>query len=318
MGNAWEKEWFTIRENMGYSDMVTMRYQDVGQSLVIEDFAHRNGDGLGKMRSILAKAKIFPTVESKKIKSPPNWMSLPLLLKGLKVHPRLKANPWRQWTFIKCSSSVDSVASIVWDEAKSKAFNEKARKLGVSSGFLLLSEITAWVEKNLFAVDSKKATWMCPVDMRGAFPDATADDMCVSFVPAVFALPITKESCQQSFANYKAALKRGDYWGIWELAKVGKWIGLNGMKFLAQANEQKCHWTGTFSDLGKWDQPELRVANIQSREWTIAPPGSPTHPIGIISIEWCGRRNISVKIHPSITTEDPVLVAQRLLDQSFS
>lgn len=318
MGMAWEKLWFVIRERMGYSDIVALRYQDPNGPLVNEDFAHRDGDAFGKISSILRRDNIKATLPSRKMDAPPRWKNFFLLIKGLLTHPRLQANPWHRWNFIASGSSPDTVASVVWSEARSQAFNERAKSLGVSPGFLLLSEITVWVEKNLFKPGYPKASWMCPVNMRGAFPQATMDDMCVSFVPAIFTLPLTSQSVQKDYQTYRAALKSGFYWGIWELGQVGKWIGLAGMEFLAKKNERKCHWTGTFTDLTKWDQPELKAANVQGRRWIIAPPGSPTHPIGIATIEWCGKRNITVKIHPSVTPEDPMTVAKRLLDQSFS
>ena len=45
MKTDWGAKWFEIRESMGESDLITMRYRDPDKPPVNDDFPHRHGDG---------------------------------------------------------------------------------------------------------------------------------------------------------------------------------------------------------------------------------------------------------------------------------
>ena len=87
------------------------------------------------------------------------------------------------------------------------------------------------------------------------------------------------------------------------------------MRWLAKKGTGKSLWMGSFSDLGVWNQPQLVSSNLKNRFWCIAPPGSLTYPIGITTIEWCGHRSLTIKIHPAICSDHNKILSDSILEE---
>lgn len=310
----WAAKWFEIRAEMGQSDVASMMYQDKGQEIKKVHFHHREADGFGRIQSLLKEAGISVKAPIRPLKKPPGFFHFYLLLKGMITHPRLPHNPWKNFSSETNSGQPDEVSYWFLTSEENQKLKTLAKQKNLNLGFFILSEIDQIIKKELYQNPNDLGVWLCPVDLRGAYPNAPAGQNFVSFVTAEIQGVDNPKAVQESFENYKTNLKSGTYWAFWELAQIGRWVGLKGMKWLAKQGTNKNFWMGSFSDLGVWNQEELINSKIKDRHWVIAPPGSPAYPIGITTIEWCGNRSITIKIHPAITIEPTTETAKKILD----
>lgn len=310
----WAAKWFEVRAELGQSDLATMMYQDEDQSLIRAHFHHREADGFGKISSLLQNENIQLAPPTRKLKKPSRWLSLYLLFKGIMLHPTPKVNPWRQFDPSKASGAPDEVAFWFLTEKENQQLKKNSEVKHLNLSFYILSEIDFVLKRSLFSNPHLESTWLCPVDVRGGFENPKLGHNYVSFVPVMLPGLNSVERIQNSFEKYRLDLKSGLYWAFWELAQIGKWIGVSGMRLLARMNTtNKLFWMGSYSDLGVWNQPELQSSLASTRSWVIAPPGSPAYPVGVTTLEWCGKRSITIKIHPAICSTDSKKTAEKIL-----
>lgn len=310
----WAAKWFEVRAEMGQSDIVTMMFQDEGQDLKRIHFHHREADGFGKIQSLLKNEGVSIRAPIRPLKRPASFWNFYLLLRGLITHPRLPHNPWKFFSFDAPSSTPDEVSFWFLSRVENQKLKYLAKAKELNVGFFIISELDQIIKKKLFKEPQDLGVWLCPVDLRGAYPNAIASQNFVSFVVAELRGIDNPRAIKLAFENYKSALKSGSYWAFWELAQIGRWIGIRGMRWLAKKGTNKSFWMGSFSDLGMWNQPQILNSKLSDRHWVIAPPGSPAYPIGITTIEWCGNRSISMKIHPAICDAKTTEISAEILE----
>jgi hypothetical protein len=296
----WAAKWFEVRAEMGQSDIATMMYQDQGQEFKKAHFHHRDADGFGKIVSLLKEDGIDVRAPIRPLKKPAFYWHFFLLIKGLLTHPRLPHNPWKFFSGSNIAGQPNEVSYLFLTHEENNKLKSTAQSKNLNLGFFIVSELDQIIRQRLYKNQKDKSVWLCPVDLRGAFPLAKPEQNFVSFVATEFNGMGGAAEIKKSFESYKSNLKSGSYWAFWELAHIGRWVGMNGMRWLAKQATNRAFWMGSFSDLGIWNQPEIQNSKACDRYWVIAPPGSPAYPIGITTIEWCGNRSITMKIHPAI------------------
>lgn len=311
----WAAKWFEIRAEMGQSDQVTFMYQDREPDWVKIHFHHRNTDGFGMMQTVLQEEGLPVRAPIRPLKKPAWFLQPFLLIKGIRLHPKLDQNPWKFYDPTRPSAQPDDVSAWFLSKSETQALAQKAKDQNLNVGFYILSEVDQLLRKKLFQDPDTFSTWLCPVDVRGAFKSPSLKRNWVSFIITCFKGPSSQLITQQAFTEYKQSLKTGTYWAFWELYQIGKYIGLKGMKRLAEKAQNKSFWMGSFSDLGTWNQEALKDSKAQNRRWVMAPPGSPSYPIGVTTIEWCEQRTITLKIHPAIVKGDHVDLAHEIIGE---
>jgi hypothetical protein len=319
----WNGLWFQIRAEKGQSDMVTFQYIDgLTGKRINRNFPHRETDGFGALMLNLAKDG-YPQFQppSKSFAPPTAAQRFLLFWKGLLGYPKPPQLIWKNWK-PDLTEEHHHVAWLTFTPEMEAHLETQSRKLKINTTSYLLAVLNEVCRQELCAPSSEPGLWMMPVNMRGSFPNMPLTQNCVSFVPLKTApLSMTPEKAIESAATsiyqqLRTSLKSNQHWAFWELGQIGKWIGYSGMKLLSAKSDQS-YWTGTFSDLGTWEQESLNSDPIAKRIWLIAPPGSPSYPLGATSLKWFGKRVISLKIHPSILPENvsPFAMAQKILDQ---
>jgi len=307
----WPSKWFEVRSEMGQSDLATMMYQDLSGRVVKHHFHHREADGFGKIQSLIKNEGLEISAPIRKLTQPPRYCNLYLLIKGLITHPRLPNNPWRYFRPELGSGSPDQVSSWFLSDEENQFIKNLARDKKLNLSFFLLSELDEVIKMHLYKNPQDSGTWLTPVDVRGAYPNAAINDNYVSFI----ATKIQTNQIPKAFERYKKDLRSGAYWPFWELAQIGQYVGLRGMKWLAKQGTGKSFWMGSFSDLGIWNQKELQNSSMKNRYWSIAPPGSLAYPIGVTTIEWCGHRSLTIKIHPAICNGSNKDLSDRIINE---
>jgi hypothetical protein len=203
------------------------------------------------------------------------------------------------------------VSSWFLSDEENQFIKNLARDKKLNLSFFLLSELDEVIKMHLYKNPQDSGTWLTPVDVRGAYPNAAINDNYVSFI----ATKIQTNQIPKAFERYKKDLRSGAYWPFWELAQIGQYVGLRGMKWLAKQGTGKSFWMGSFSDLGIWNQKELQNSSMKNRYWSIAPPGSLAYPIGVTTIEWCGHRSLTIKIHPAICNGSNKDLSDRIINE---
>lgn len=313
MTTDWAAKWFEVRAERGQSDIATMMYQDEGKPIQRVHFPHREADGFGKIQLLLKADNIEVHAPIRPLKKPSSIFHFYLLLKGMIIHPRLPHNPWKYFSSDPTSGLPDEVSYWFLTPEENKKLKTLAQSRNLNIGFFILSEFDQIIKKHLYKNSNDKAVWLSPVDLRGAFPNARPNQNFVSFVVTEIAGVDNLRSVQESFEKYKRDLKSGVYWAFWELAHIGRWVGMRGMRWLSKQGTNKSFWMGSFSDLGVWNQEAIRNSTVRNRHWVIAPPGSPAYPVGITTIEWCDNRSITLKLHPAICDKQSKEVSDEIL-----
>ncbi len=309
----WAAKWFEIRAEMGQSDMATMMYQDKGHDFKKVHFHHREADGFGKIQSLLQQEGIEIKAPIRPLKKPASVLHFYLLLKGLLIHPRLPHNPWKHFSLSTQSGEPDEVSYWFLTTAENEKLKSLAKSNSLNLSFFIVSEIDQIIKSKLYKNPQDKGVWLSPVDLRGAFPNAPAGQNFVSFIPTELVGINNPEAVKSSFEKYKSDLKAGVYWAFWELAHIGRWVGLGGMRWLVKQGTNRSFWMGSFSDLGVWNQEPLMKSVVKDRNWVIAPPGSHAYPVGITTIEWCGSRSITIKVHPAICDKRSKIISEEII-----
>ncbi|MBX3034388.1 MAG: hypothetical protein KF865_10730 [Bdellovibrionaceae bacterium] len=312
MKKNWGALWFELRAGLGQSDMATVMYRDGENApLVIENFRHREADGLGKIQAIMLKSGVRLRVVSKKLKPPPAFLHFYYLLGGLLKHPVASVNPWKHFQ-PELKPDPSQLSSWTLSDEQEKHLRILAKNRSVSPSFLLIHRLSGLLREKLYRDPSREALWLFPVDLRGAFPEAPLEDLVVSFIP-LHLREGTLDSLRPQYDRMREQLKSGQYWHFHALYQIGRWIGRRGMMFLIRRSHNKSFWMGSFSDLGEWNQEEIRQSPARDRVWQIAPPGSASYPVGFTTIVWNGRRTLTLKIHPAITTRNPEELAKEIM-----
>ncbi len=311
----WAAKWFEIRAEMGQSDMATMMYQDKDKVFKKVHFPHREADGFGKILSVLQQEGIKIKAPIRPLKKPSSLLHFYLLLKGLLIHPRLPNNPWKNFSSEAQSGGPDEVSYWFLTSSENEKLKSLAKSNHLNLSFFIVSEIDQIIKRRLYKNPQDPGVWLSPVDLRGAFPNAKAGQNFVSFIPTVLVGINNSEAVKNSYEKYKSDLKAGVYWAFWELAHIGKWIGLGGMRWLIKQGANRSFWMGSFSDLGVWNQEALLSSSAKDRYWVLAPPGSQAYPVGITTIEWCGNRSITIKVHPAICNQKSVIASEEIITE---
>lgn len=312
----WGAKWFEIRAEKGQSDLATLMYQNQDGQWLRCHFHHREADGFGRIQRLLKDEGLSIPAPIRPLKKPSSLKQVYLLLKGLLIHPKLSHNPWKSFDPNAPSAGIEDVSYWFLSDFENDRLQSKATLQNLNTGFYILSEMDRILRRELYQNPSDSGTWLCPVDVRGAFENPSIDRNWVSFITTTFKGVSSKESIQDAFQQYKKSLKSGDYWAFWELYQIGKYVGIEGMKKLAARAHNKSFWMGSFSDLGVWNQEQLRKSKACNRRWVIGPPGSTSYPIGLTTIEWCGKRSITLKLHPGICQGRHIETAQKVM-QTF-
>jgi hypothetical protein len=293
----WAAKWFEVRAEIGQSDVATLMYKDGTSPITQIHFHHRTSDGFGIIQNTLKNEGININPPTRSLQMPSAIKRFFLLFKGLALHPRVPHNPWKNFSLDKTAAEPSEVSFWFLSQEENILLKTAAENARLSLGFFILSELDQIIRRKLFRNPMDSSTWLYPVDMRGAYKNPPLLHNFVSFVPAIFS---SKENVQESFQNYKHDLKSGLYWAFWELAQIGKYVGVGGIRWLSKQGTNKAFWMGSFTDIGTWNQHELQKSHARDRYWVIGPPGSHSYPVGISTIEWCSNRSITVKIHPGI------------------
>jgi hypothetical protein len=310
----WGAKWFELRSEMGESDLTTVFYRDGDQSWQSAHFHHRESDGFGRLQKVLREQGFPLQLPAKKLEAPSSWKSLPLLFKGILKHPVLKLNPWKIY-LVEKKTSPEQARAIFLNESENLLLKRKAKVLKVTPSFLILSMLTEVLRQRLYTRSTDAACWLFPVNLRGAYPDVPNDWNCISFVPIYFSGMIGAEELKRSYQEMRQALKRQDFWAFWELYSIGKWIGVTGMRKLIRRSRHRSFWMGSFTDMGTWNDEALVASKFKDRQWILAPPGSPSYPVGISTIEWCQKRSITLKIHPCLSSTETTLLTEEILQE---
>lgn len=301
----WVGLWFRIQAERGHSDEVPFFRLNLSRGEFTDlSFPHRERDGVAAMERALAEIGERPGRVSRPVPRPPWWRVPVLLWRGLSGSGPKTRPSWRMLNE-EARAKPATFAFLVLNPVASRALSSRARGEKISVSAFLLERITAVVEEAL-CEGRVGGVWLLPVDMRGAFPAEERPGNCVSYVAAV-----SDGAAAEIDRALKTALARFDHWANWWIYQVGRVVGYRGMQRISRRAAARSFWIGSFTDLG--DCTPVNGPGIWADcVWAIAAPGTPNNPVGCASIEWAGRRTISLRVHSAVSAE-PERVARDAL-----
>lgn len=295
MRKDWISLWFVIQNLRGHSDRVPMYFYNL-KTKEVKDFSfhHREMDGMAVFTKALRSLGIESPKGSRPLKKPAWWKRPMLLLKGLLGQGEMPRPPWKRLN-PDDKEKGEGISFLVLEQEANEELKSFLKAQNVSMNAYLIKKISQVIEEFLFTdgVDWK-AQWLLPVDMRGAFSWSHEVGNCVSYLPVLVS---RDSSLKEIFEKIRWAFRKDMHWSNWWAYHIGKVVGFEMMKRISEKVSQKNFWMGSLTDLGDWT-PE----NDKYKDWAwgVAAPGTPNNPVGSASLEWFGRRTISLRVHPSV------------------
>ncbi len=158
--------------------------------------------------SVLKAVGFNITAPTRPLQKPSSFLNLYLLLKGLLLHPRLPHNPWKFFFLERASGDPDSVGHLFFNPQENDRLKQKAKNEGLNLGFYILTRLDSIIKKELYKNPQDESTWLCPVDVRGAYPQAPLLHNFVSFVVTKLQGTSDPQSVRKSYSQYRADLKQ--------------------------------------------------------------------------------------------------------------
>lgn len=298
MKKDWIGLWFAIQDQRGHSDEVPLYFLNP-ETKEFKDFSfrHRETDGMGVFTKALKSLNFNPPRSSLPIKKPPLWKRPQLIYKGLSAGEKIPTPPWKRLNLERKQKSL-SLSFLLLDEESTQKLKTFVKEKKVSMNSYLIQRITQVIDQHLLHPHRDwKAKWLLPVDMRGAFSKWGEGRNCVSYLP----ITVSKDSTfDEIHKKIRFEFKGNKHWSNWWAYHIGKIIGLRGMKKISAKVSEKNYWLGSLTDLGDWTPKDETAQKYNTWTWAVAAPGTPNNPIGLASLEWFGKRSISLRVHPSI------------------
>ena len=314
MRKDWASLWFIIQAEKGHSDKVPFYFfNPISGQCTDFSFNHRERDGVGALRLAYKKLHISDQVLPKPIDRPTPLKKLKLMISGLISGAQTNLPEWKFFD-IEQKEKPDHLSCLVLDEEANQKLKEHLKKINVSLNSFLIFNVTQTVAKFLLKDRNQfSGRWLLPVNMRGGIKGEEDLGNCVSFIPITVESKSLIENIQRQI---KEQLKSQVHWANWYSHHIGKVVGFSGMKKISQKVSQKSFWFGSLSDLGDWTPKDPSATTYKDFVWAVAAPGTPNNPIGCASIEWFGKRSISLRVHPSLFTKSSTNIDVEML-QSF-
>lgn len=298
MKKDWIGLWFVIQDQRGHSDEVPLYFFNPGtKDLKNFSFRHRETDGMGVFTKALKTLNFTPSRTSLPIKKPPFWKRPLLIYRGLSAGERIPTPPWKRLNLERRQKDL-SLSFLLLNEESTQKLKNFVKEKKVSMNSYLIQKTTQVIDQHLLHPHkSWQANWLLPVDMRGAFPKWGEGRNCVSYLP----ITVSKNSdYNEIHCKIRHAFKKNKHWSNWWAYHIGKIIGFEAMKKISKKVSAKNYWLGSLTDLGDWTPKNQSALDYKDWTWAVAAPGTPNNPIGLASLEWFGKRSISLRVHPSV------------------
>jgi hypothetical protein len=295
----WCGHWFKLDEEIS-REFVGIRFARAtgGREVSWCYLSHIHYDGMGALQHILKgqgleRGEPLPTLKEK---------SKPGLLAGIGAQLRFllrKSQPSANWKSLDPTWEPpatplppgNAVATGALDPDRTRRFEEKARRLGVSTNSLLLGALAR--ASKPFLCDGP-VLWRVPVNMRGPVEGISAQANHAGFIE----VPIgADDSAVQVHRQIKSAFVRREHWATWFFCNIGSFIGDIGMRAIHRIYHVMTRgrpWVGTMSNLGTWNGVG---------DWYFGPGCQYANPMGAGVITCNGRLLLTLEAHPSIARD---------------
>jgi len=288
---------FKIEKVLGRSDLFTINFHYGERSDVIKSFHHEQKDGLGALRNTLWELHqyrlVLPLFQVKSggfLRYMSGLFAMlgdfsPSIIKWKKFEKNWVSHPGaRSFRVLNQESTLRLIARL------------KERQMPFNPWLLFL--INQIIADSLADRNESKFRWLFPVNVRSNQEEQTLESNFTSSV----GLTIHKGDGIEAFKDhYLNSLIASRVKASHLLAKLVASLPERWLLKLAIARGQKNMWVGTFSNLGRWNFPEIGSESSFPSAISLAPPaGTPCFPIGIGVITWRNQLSFCLRLHPSL------------------
>lgn len=298
----WIGTWFALAREQGRETRFSAGFINTATNQAVwYEGDHEEADGpawfINRLKDRGYNISDAPAAKIKAAQPP--FYKRPLLIYRALKNMKKSTIPWKEFDPARKKIFKREFDWIAFTKEETEKIFRYAGSQGVNINSLFLKLLTDIVVSKLVK-GPYEGCWLFPIGMRGLVSISRKD----ANVSSAVMIRTTRDiSAQEIHSQLKRHLKNNVHWGAWWLANIGKVIGMRGMRYITKNSIKKFH-LGTYSFLGEWPPAELRKENADPDEvWVTCSPGSPTNPIGSNGIIWYGRLSWSLKIHPSILTD---------------
>jgi hypothetical protein len=270
--------------------------------------SHIHYDGMGALALLLKRDGYKSEVALPKLRETckPGWRE------GFGAVMRLllrKSQPSANWRSLDQSweppaspmPAGTAVATGALDVERTQRFEEKARRLGVSTNSLLLSALARVTKPYLC---EGPVLWRVPVNMRGPVDTVSVLANHSAFVEIPFGQDYSPAEVHRKI---KSAFMQREHWATWFFCDIGRIVGDRGMRVIHKiyhAMSSGRPWVGTLSNLGSWNG---------IGDWYFGPGCQYANPLGAGVITCDGRLLLTLEAHSSIARDSTL--PQAIMDQ---
>lgn len=307
MKKNWLAQWFRILHERGQTDWLPFIELDLVTGEQWDySFFHREKDGAVIISECMRRRGI-PMPPMKPMAKPGFFRMIGCFLQGMRINGHQPPPAWKE-LHRNLGGKPPKLLWLLLPTNVQTALMACAKQRKISNNALILHHMVKATSAHLMTSDG--GSWMMPVNMRGAFPDAPLEGVQVSYLPLRIG---THTDAANIHAQIREGFKRQLHWATWAVGHIGMLVGLRGMRYLSRKSSQRVFWVGSYSDVGDWTPATPLAPEHQNLMWVAVPPGSPNNPIGCASFIWNGRRSLALSIHPSILPERNAEVTAEIL-----
>jgi hypothetical protein len=286
----WMGLWYSIMKERGDNDSPTFKRVHL-ETFEITDFhfSHAEMDGIGALDLFYNKNQndplIYPANRDSKI--PSFFECIIIFLRLLFFTKNLKTN-WKENNFKLHPLDPHKIEWKIFNELETSKLEIFCKNKKISLNAYLMNKCSHVLLDRLS--ENGEGTWTLPVNLR---PTLLFKNFRANHSSAILVNIKRGDAPISTHENIKNRLIQKQYWGIWWIHQIGKYLGMNYMRKISHKNAKKNFLAGTMSNLGTWNFKDKEI-------WIGSPPGSKNFPIGLMVMKSSGHLSLSLKIHPYI------------------
>lgn len=290
----WFGLWYTVARERGENDCPTLGKLNLETGAVEwVRFSHSQMDGIGALKKYYDQKKFtlknLPELREKKV---PGFFEALIILKKMIFNSKKIKSDWIHFNPEKFPEDPLKISWKIFSVEETELIDLHCKKNKFSINAYLINMTSKILLKELSS--NGGGTWTVPVNLR---PVLKRQDFYSNHSSGIL-IPIeAKDGVLTTQNTLKKCLKDKQHWAIWWVHQVGKIVGLRGMRVISKSNSTKNFLAGSFSNLGNWELPPNEI-------WIGCPPGSKNFPISIMVMRANDRFSFSLKVHPSILSDD--------------
>jgi hypothetical protein len=292
----WVGEWFRLHKERGEDVEMYMGYQKAPSSdPVLLKVDHCTHDGMSGFLNVLKDAGMLEQNLLPKIKKRTRLNPLLALIGAIRIL-FFRNSTKNQWKLSKNAQAKDQIdfAHLSLEETNQVRSYCKRSSLHLATFLLWTLDETV---RSLADKDTPSTLWMLPLTMR----NSVEADKLLGNAATFLDMPIHANDSPHSLQNrMKTRFFFQEHVLNYDLLRIGRWIGTNGMRKILNSKTGGNERTGVLSAMGVWGDPGHHFKDSNTFG---APPTTAFQPISATWAVWMGKMMLTIRLNRQVLKE---------------